>query len=280
MTDRTAASSAVHGAHAEIDINVAHVARAYDYMLGGVTNFAVDREAAERLSEVFPGGTGTARKDVRAQRAFLGRAVRYLAGEVGLRQFLHVGTGIPNADNVHAVVQEASPDCRVVYVDNDPIVLAHAHTLLQSSADRDTSFVDGDLRQPDEILDNAAAILDFGQPVGLVLVGILHVIADHDDPYGIVARLVEAVPSGSYLVISHLPADMEAEKMAEMAARSRRMMREPFVMRTHDQVSRFFDGLELVEPGLVQVDQWGQVPPDTAPDDWVTPLYAGVGRKP
>ena len=280
MTDRPVTSPGTYGEHAEIDIGVAHVARAYDYMLGGVTNFAVDREAAERMSEVFPGGTGTARNDVRAQRDFLGRAVRYLAGELGLRQFLDIGTGIPNADNVHAVVQEASPDSRVVYVDNDPIVLAHAHTLLQGSDAQETSFIDGDLRKSDKILEQASATLDFDRPIGLVLVGILHVIAEEDDPYSIVARLVDAVPSGSYLVVSHLPADMEAEKMAEMAARSRKMMREPFVMRTRAQVSRFFDGLELVEPGLVQVDQWGQTPPDTAPDDWVTPLYAGVARKP
>jgi hypothetical protein len=266
----------------DIDASVAHVARAYDYMLGGDTNFEVDRQAAERLSAVFPGGMETARVDVRAQRKFLGRAVRYLVGTPGIRQFLDVGTGIPNADNVHAVAQQAAPDCRVVYVDRDPIVLAHAHTLLRSTADGATAFVAGDLRDPDDILEQAAATLDFTQPVGLMLVGILHVVPDQDDPWGIVSRLVAAVPSGSHLVISHLPRDMQPEEMATMAERSRQMMREPFVMRTYDEVLRFFDGLELVEPGLVQVDQWTRNEPSPTPPagTWVTPLYAAVGRKP
>ncbi|MGH9209909.1 MAG: SAM-dependent methyltransferase [Acidimicrobiales bacterium] len=265
----------------EIDITVAHVARAYDYMLGGVTNFEVDRQAAERLSAVFPGGVETARVDVRAQRDFLGRAVRYLVGEAGIRQFLDVGTGIPNADNVHAIAQETAPDCRIVYVDRDPIVLAHAHTLLVSTTEGATDFVDGDLRNPDDILRQAAITLDLRQPVALVLVGILHVIRDEDDPQAIVTQLMEALPSDSYLVISHLPEDMRPDEMAKMAERSRQMMREPFIMRSYDEVLRFFDGLDLVEPGLVQVDQWTQdrPPPPPPPGTWVTPLYAAVGRK-
>jgi hypothetical protein len=279
MTDRTTTPTGPRHEPAAIDTSVAHVARAYDYMLGGVTNFEVDRRAAERLSEVFPGGTETARRDVRAQRDFLGRAVRYLAADAGLRQFLDIGTGIPNADNVHAVALEVAPTSRIVYVDNDPIVLAHAHTLLRSET-ATTSFVDGDLREPEAILEQAGGTLDLGQPVGLVLVGILHLIPDEDDPYGIVARLLDALAPGSHLVVSHLPKDLEADKMAEMARRSRQMMREPFVMRTHGEVSRFFDGLEMVEPGLVQVDRWGRDVPEPAPGTWVTPLYAGVGRKP
>jgi S-adenosyl methyltransferase len=266
----------------DIDPSVAHVARAYDYLLGGVTNFEVDRQAAERIVAVFPGGMETARADVRAQRNFLGRAVRYLAGTVGIRQFLDIGTGIPNADNVHAVAQETAPDSRIVYVDRDPIVLAHSHTLLQSTAGGATAFVAGELRDPDDILEQAAATLDFAQPVALMLVGILHVVPDEDDPYGIVSRLVAAVPSGSYLVVSHLPSDLQPEEMAEMAERSRKMMREPFTMRSHDEVVRFFDGLELVEPGVVQVDQWtkDEPPPTPAEGAWVTPLYGAVGRKP
>lgn len=199
-----------------------------------------------------------------------------------MAQFLDIGTGIPNADNVHAVALEAAPDCRVVYVDRDPIVLAHAHTLLHSTAGGATAFIAGDLRDPDDMLEQAAATLDLSQPVGLVLVGTLHVLPDEDDPHGIVSRLVGALPSGSYLVVSHLPRDMQPEEMAKMAERSRQMMREPFVMRSHDEVLRFFDGLELVEPGLVQVDQWTRdEPPPTPPDvAWVTPRYAAVGRKP
>jgi hypothetical protein len=280
MTDRSAASTGSRNP-VEIDMHVAHVARAYDYMLGGVTNFAVDRQAAERLSAVFPGGTETARKDVRAQRDFLGRAVRYLAGEAGIRQFLDIGTGIPNADNVHAVAKETAAGCRIVYVDNDPIVLAHAHALLQGTPEGATDFIHGDLREPRTILQRAAATLDFTRPVAVMLVGILHVIPDEDDPYSIVARLLEAVPSGSYLVVSHLPNDMHGEEMAKMAQRSQQMMREPFIMRSHAEVSRFFDGLEMTEPGLVQVDRWGQPPTAPTPQQaWVTPLYAGVGRKP
>jgi hypothetical protein len=264
---------------AEIDTSVAHVARAYDYMLGGVTNFEVDRQAAERLSEVFPGGTDTARRDVRAQRDFLVRAVRYLAGDVGLRQFLDIGTGIPNADNVHAVARSVAPTSRIVYVDNDPIVLAHAHVLMRGETST-TSYVDGDLREPDKVLEQAATTLDLGQPVGLVLVGILHVVPDEDDPFGIVARLLGALAPGSHLVVSHLPKDIEADKMAEMASRSRQMMREPFVMRTRDEVARFFAGLDMVDPGLVQVDRWRPDVAEHTPGDWITPLYAGVGRKP
>jgi S-adenosyl methyltransferase len=266
----------------EIDTHVAHIARAYDYLLGGVANFAVDREAAEQICAVFPGGIETARVDVRTQRDFLGRVVRYLAGEAGIRQFLDIGTGIPNADNVHAVAQQTAPQCRIVYVDRDPIVLAHAHTLLQSTPEGATSFVRGDLLEPDTILEKAAETLDLTKPVASILVGILHVIPDEADPWSIVARLMDAVPSGSYLAISHLPKDVEPEEMAEMAERSRRMMREPFTMRTHAEVARFFDGLELVEPGIVQAITWGQdePPASTGPGGWITPLYGALGRKP
>lgn len=280
MTDRSATAADAQREPAEIDLEVAHVARAYDYMLGGVTNFAVDRAAAKRLSAVFPGGFETARADVRAQRNFLGRAVRYLAGEVGIRQFLDIGTGIPNADNVHAVAQETAPECRIVYVDNDPIVLAHAHILLKSTPEGDTAFIDGDLRDPHSILRLAAATLDFTRPVAVVLVGILHVVPDDDQPQRIVAELMQAVPSGSYLVVSHLPSDVRADEMATMAERSRQMMREPFIMRSREEIARFFDGLELVDPGLVQVDEWRQQPAPLPPGAWRTPLYVAVARKP
>jgi hypothetical protein len=265
-----------------IDTEVAHVARAYDYMLGGTTNFKVDREAAERLSAVFPGGVETARRDVRAQRDFLGRAVRYLTREAGIRQFLDIGTGIPNADNVHGIAHEVAPDSRIVYVDRDPIVLAHAHALLKGKAEGTTDFIEGDLLEPDMIVERAAATLDLDKPVAVMLVGILHVIPDEDDPYGIVARLMQAVPSGSYLTVSHLPKDLAAEEMAQMERRSKEMMREPFIMRTHAEVSRFFDGLELLDPGVVSVDDWrpddNMSPTATVWDQ--TPLYGAVGRKP
>jgi S-adenosyl methyltransferase len=266
----------------EIDTEVAHVARAYDYLLGGVVNFAVDREAAERIAAVFPGGVETARVDVRTQRDFLGRVVRYLAGEAGIRQFLDIGTGIPNADNVHAVAQETAPESRIVYVDRDPIVLAHAHILLQSTAEGAADFIRGDLLKPETILEKAAERLDLTKPVAVILVGILHVIPNEADPWGIVARLMDAMPSGSYLAISHLPKDVEPEEMAKMEERTRQMLREPFTMRTRAEISRFFDGLELVEPGIVQAITWHQdePPATTGPDGWITPLYGAVGRKP
>lgn len=285
MTDRSATPAGPHDEAdipAVIDPHVAHVARTYDYILGGKDNFAVDREAAERLSEVFPGGLETARRDVRAQRSFLERAVRYLIEEAGVHQFLDIGTGIPNADNVNGVAQQLAPASRIVYVDNDPMVLAHAHTLLKSTPEGATAFIEGDLRQPEAVLERARQTLDFNEPIGLMLVGILHVTADADDPYAIVARLAAALPSNSYLAISHLPKDIAPEAMAEMEKRSHQMMRQPFVMRTHAQVVRFFDGLELLDPGVVPVDDWHPDPgvPDSTGVWEKTPLYGGVGRKP
>jgi hypothetical protein len=262
----------------DIDAEAAHVARVYDYLLGGYSHFAVDRRAAEHLAAALPGGLETARRDARAQRDLLRRVVRYLAGEAGLHQFLDIGTGIPRSDNVHAVALDHSPTCRTVYVDNDPIVLAHAHTLVNSDA-ATTSFVDGDLRTPDAVLAEAAATLDLDEPVGLVLTGTLHVIPDEDDPHGIVGDLVEALPRGSHLVVSHLTGDRDTETMQDMARRSGAMMREPFVLRSHDEVARFFDDLEIVPPGLVEAGHWGRDDGEVPADVWSTPIWVGVGRK-
>lgn len=263
-----------------IDRKVAHAARMYDYLLGGSNNFAVDRQAVERAAAAV-GGIENARADVRANRAFLIRAVRYLAAEAGIRQFLDIGTGVPNGDNVHAVAQRAAPDSRIVYVDNDPIVLAHAHTMLQSTPEGATAYIHGDLREPDAILKEAAATLDFTEPVALVLVAILHLIPDGDDPYGIVAQLVDAVPAGSQLVVSHLTPDVEPEAMAQLAERLNESARETFVMRDGAAFARFFEGLEIIEPGIVQIDEWRpDATPVTRTNDWVPSLYGAVGRKP
>jgi len=186
-------SSAQRGRLADLDTSVAHPARVYDYWLGGKDNFAADREAAERVLAAAPG----LRYRVRANRAFLGRATRYLAAEAGVRQFLDIGTGIPTADNTHEVAQRAAPDSRVVYVDNDPIVLLHAQALLRSTPEGATDYLQADLRDPGTILDRAAAHLDFGQPVALMLLGVLHLIQDAEDPWGIVVRLMAALPPGS-----------------------------------------------------------------------------------
>jgi hypothetical protein len=265
----------------DIDSSVPHPARIYDYLLGGTTNFAVDREAAEYSTAAMPGGADTARAIVRANRGFLGRVIRYLAGEAGVRQFLDIGTGIPNADNVHGVAHEVAPDARVVYVDNDPIVLAHAHHLLRSGDQGSTTYVHGDLRDPAGILADAATTLDLASPVAVVIVGVLHFFRDGDDPHGIVAGLTDAMPSGSYLAVSHLASDIEPEMMASLAERYDESVPEPMVVRSRDEVARFFAGLELVPPGLVPISEWPE--PQAGPAagaGWTLPVHGGVGRKP
>jgi trans-aconitate methyltransferase len=264
---------------ADIDITVAHSARVYDYLLGGTDNFAVDREAAE-LQAAAIGGVERTRLALQAQRAFLGRSMRYLAGDEGIRQFLDLGTGIPSSGNVHEVVQEVAPEARVVYVDNDPVVLAHAHSLLKDAPDT-TAYVDGDLRDVESILTRAAATLDFDQPVAVVLVAVLHLFRDADDPWGIVARLAEALPTGSYLVMSHLTGDFVPEPITNMAHAIPRSARFRFNLRSRDSIARFFDGVELVEPGLVRVDRWRpDGPRQFGPEGCViAAIYGGVGRK-
>jgi trans-aconitate methyltransferase len=261
----------------KIDTSVAHEARVYDYLLGGTTNFDVDREAAVRAGAAV-GGIDVARASVRSNRAFLGQVVRYLAGEAGIRQFLDIGTGIPNEDNVHRVAQQAAPDARIVYVDNDPIVLAYAHQLLEGTAAGATVFIQGDLHDPDAIVEQASATLDFDRPVAVLLNAVLHHFPDSDDPHSIVARLVDAVSSGSYLAVSHLTNDMQTEEMAALARSVPTQARYLFAARTHAEVSRLFDGLELVEPGVVSIDRWRPDAPG-APDEGRY-HYGGVGRKP
>ncbi len=258
---------------------MAHAARMYDYLLGGATNFAVDREAVERAAAAV-GGIENARIDVRANRAFLARVVHYLAAEAGLRQFLDIGTGIPNGDGTDAIAQGVAPDSRIVYVDNDPIVLAHAHSLLRGTPEGATAYVHGDLRDPETILHKAAATLDFTRPIAVVLVAVLHLIGDDDDPYGIVARVIDAVPEGSYLALSHLTPDIRPDAMAELARRLNDASKETFVMRNRAQVCRFLDRLEIIEPGVVQLDEWrpNQTPPVPS-SGWVPSLYGAVGRK-
>jgi hypothetical protein len=263
-----------------VDARVARSARVYDYLLGGTVNFAADREAAVHVADAV-GGVDVARTIVRANRDFLGDVVRYLATEVGIRQYLDIGTGIPAGDNVHEVAQRAVPEARIVYVDYDPIVLAHAHRLLDSTAEGVTAYVHGDLRDPEPILEQAACTLDLGQPVAVILIGVLHFVRDREGPYRIVARLMEAVPSGSYLAISHLASDLQAGEMAEMAERYDRSVEEALTVRSHAEVSRFLDGLDLVAGGVVRIDQWGR--PETGadrPEGWVTPIYGALGRKP
>jgi hypothetical protein len=267
-----------------IDTTVAHMARIYDYLLGGTNNFAVDREVAERVTAALPGGIDGARTNIRANRDFLAWAVRWLAGEKDIRQFLDIGTGIPNADNVHAVAQQTAPDARVVYVDHDPVVLAHAHELLQSTDEGATAYVAGDIREPERVLAEAADTLDLGQPTAVMLLGILHYVAEDEDPYGIVTRLLDAVPSGSYLVVSHLAGDLFPEEMAELVQRHNdgdNETAEEAVLRSREEVERFLDGLDLIAPGVVPLHEWH--PDGTNPlgfGDTVIPIYGAIARKP
>jgi S-adenosyl methyltransferase len=204
--------------------------------------------------------------------------VRFLAAEAGIRQFLDIGTGLPSGENVHQVAQSTAPEARIVYVDNDPIVLLHAQTLLTSSPEGAVAYLDADLRDPEKILGEAAKTLDFGQPMAVLLLGILHNIGDQDDPYGIVRRLVQAMPGGSYLAICHLTAEIYPELAEWARALNERQLDAPLVLRDHAQVTRFFDGLELLEPGVVQLSKWR--PRSEVESAAAAALWGGVARKP
>jgi hypothetical protein len=255
------------------DTSVAHIARVYDYWLGGKDNFAADRAAAEQAIAAYPDIVFS----VRANRAFLARAVRYLAGEAGIRQFLDIGTGIPTSNNTHEVAQSAAPEARVVYVDNDPIVLTHARALLTSGPHGATSYVDADLRDTERVLAAAAETLDFSRPVAVMLMAILQLVDEAENPYGMVATLLAALPAGSYLTLSHPGADIEAEAQGKLAERLNQTMAEKVTMRDRAQVARFFDGLEMVEPGLVRVPQWR--PGSELEARSPAGLWGGMGRK-
>ncbi len=255
------------------DTNVAHSARVHDYWLGGNNNFAADRAAGDAVIAAYPGIVAS----VRANRAFLARVARFLAADAGIRQFLDIGTGIPAASNTHEVAQAAAPDCRVVYVDYDPVVLAHARALLTSTPQGATGYIDADLRNPEQILQQAAQTLDFSRPVAVMLIAIMHLIVDADDPYGVVTRLMAAVPAGSYLALSQVASDIEAEQMAEAARRYNRLAHDTQRHRTHAEVGRFFDGLELIEPGLVAVQNWRPGPESEARAR--SAMWGGVGYK-
>jgi hypothetical protein len=257
------------------DITVAHQARMYDYVLGGKDNYAADRAAMDAALEVWPDMAYGAR----ANRAFLGRVVRYLAREAGIRQFLDIGTGIPTAGNTHEVAQAVAPESRVVYVDYDPVVLAHARALLNSSEPGATEYIDADLRDTPAILAQAAGLLDFTRPVAVTLLSILHAIPDPDDPWAIVATVMDAVPSGSYLAISTSAGDLLGpEALARLKDTWKGSVQQQLTFRDREQVARFFVGTDLVEPGLVPVDEW-RAEPGTA-SEGNSAMWAGVGRKP
>jgi hypothetical protein len=259
------------------DTSVAHQARMYDYVLGGKDNYAADRAAVEAGLKAWPDMAFS----MRANRAFLGRAIRYLTAEAGIRQFLDIGTGIPTSGNTHEVAQAIAPESRVVYVDYDPVVLAHARALLDSHEAGATEYLDADLRDTDAILARAAQVLDFTQPVAVTLLAILHVIPDSDDPYSIVAKVMDAVPSGSYLAVSHSGSDLFDQGTKDsFSGVVNRMVQQQYTPRNHEQVTRFFAGMDLVEPGLVPVEKWRPAP-DAANQDAKgnSALYGAVARK-
>jgi hypothetical protein len=265
-----------HGDLPRLDIGFPHPARVYDAWLGGKDNFAADRAAAEALLAAFPATI----ESVRANRAFLQRAVGYLAAEAGLRGFLDIGTGLPSAPNTHQVAQRAAPRSRVVYVDNDPIVLAHARALLTSGGPGRTDYIDADLRDPGKLLREAARLLDFNQPVAVLLIDVMHFISDEYRPYDIVATLLDAVAPGSYLAMSHPASDLYPEEMAEFTRVWNEQARETeqTTFRGHREVARFFDGLDVVAPGVVQICNWR--PRTKLEAGAVAPLWGAVARKP
>jgi SAM-dependent methyltransferase len=257
------------------DISVAHPARIYDYWLGGKDNFAADREAGDRViqlrPEIIPG--------VRANRRFLGRAVRYLVQQEGIRQFLDIGTGLPSANNTHEVAQHVAPESRIVYVDNDPIVLAHARALLTSTREGKTAYVNADLRDAEKIVAEAAQTLDFGQPVALMFLMTLQYVPDSDDPHAIARRYLDALAPGSFLVVSDTIIENDDKVLGESERRLNEGMGGKITQtrRTPQAIASFFEGLEMVEPGLVTLSRWRPSPDE--PDQYI-PTRCGVARKP
>ncbi len=261
------------------DPTVANPARVWNYWIGGKDHFAADREAAETVLKLLPHMMLLAQ----LTRRFLIDTVHQLAAGYGIRQFLDIGTGLPTAANTHEVAQQVAPESRIVYVDNDPVVTSHARALLTGTPEGMTEYLDADLRDPAAILAGAARFLDFSQPVAVLLVGVLHFIAESDDPYGIVARLMDAVPSGSYLVIVHGASDIQAEAVVESSRVYNEMSSVPYTPRSREQVARFFEGLDLVDPGLVPVGQHrSPAQPDASIGSSLADggtSYCGIGRK-
>ena len=255
-----------------LDTGVPHTARVWNYFLGGEDNFASDRRAAERIAKVNPPVLELAR----ASRAFLVRAVRHLTAEVGIRQFLDIGTGLPTLNNTHEVAQGIAPDARIVYVDNDPLVLVHATALLTSTPAGATHYVEADLYDPEKVLREAAAVLDFDQPVAIMLIAILHHIEDTSRARAIVRRLMEPLAPGSHLAIAHA---VHSTIMDEGARQWNQVGKPPLLPRTPEEVTSFFDGLEILEPGVVTTTHWRPNDDDLGAPQEVD-QYAGVGRKP
>jgi S-adenosyl methyltransferase len=257
----------------QIDTTVPHSARIWNYWVGGKDNYPIDRQVGDQVAQSFPGIVTIAR----AARYFLGRAIRYLAAEAAIRQFLDVGTGLPTVDNTHQIAQRVAPECRIVYVDNDPLVLAHARALLASSPEGVTDYIDADVHDPGTILAEAAKTLDFTKPIALILNGIMGHVADDDEAHSIVRQLMDGLPPGSYLTLSD-GANTEKAKVESLEL-YKQSGAVPYYLRSPEQIAYFFDGLELVAPGLVTLNKWRpEDSPFGPPAD--TSGYCGVARKP
>ncbi|MEU1701871.1 SAM-dependent methyltransferase [Streptomyces pseudogriseolus] len=262
---------------ARIDTSAPHPARVYDWFLGGKDNYPVDEELGRRIMSV----DGTARHIARTNRWFMQRVTRWLAGPGGVRQFLDVGTGIPTEPNLHQMAQGIAPECRVVYTDNDPVVLKHAEALLRSTPEGATDYVQADVREPGRILKEARQTLDLTRPVALSLVALTHFLGDEDDPHTLVEGLVDALPSGSYLVLSQLTADFDPEAVAR-GVELYRAGGVTLAPRSRAEIARFFEGLTPVEPGLVQLTDWHPelAVGESTDENAVISLYGAVARKP
>jgi hypothetical protein len=258
----------------EINTTVSHSARVWNYWLGGKDNYPVDQQVGDQILAFVPELVSSARAD----RYFIARAVRYLAGEKGIRQFLDIGTGLPTVDNTHEVAQRVAPESRIVYVDNDPLVLVHARALLTSRPEGACNYIDADVHDPRKILREASQTLDFRQPVAIMLLGILNFVISTDQAQAIVHQLLEAVPSGSHLVISHPTTEVGAGPMTEAVRYWNEQGSAPMTLRTRDELLRFFDEVELLEPGVVSCPRWR---PDVMEIDEVVdvPQFCGLGRR-
>jgi hypothetical protein len=258
-----------------IDTNAAHPARRYNYWLGGKDHFQADRDSGDAIAAAFP----SVRLAAVENRAFMRRAVTHLVRDVGVRQFLDIGTGIPAPNNTHEIAQAIAPESRVVYVDNDPIVMCHARALLASAPQGKTAYIEADLRTPERILGDPSlrTTLDFSQPVALMLVAILHFLGDADDPYGIVEQLADALPAGSYLIASHATADFTPAGVSDRILA--KMPQGSVRPRTRDEFARFFDGMDLVAPGVTNVASWrDDNEPQPRPDPADVPGYCAVAQ--
>jgi hypothetical protein len=258
-----------------VNSNVPHTARIWNYWLGGKDNFGADRAVGDQVQQFLPDIVTSARAD----RAFLRRAVRFLVADAGIRQFLDIGTGLPTAQNTHEVAQSVAPESRIVYADNDPMVLAHARALLTSTAEGVTDYLDADARDTETILRAAANTLDFAQPVAVMLLGVLNFIGDDDEAQAIVRRLVAAVPAGSYLAIAHPTTEIRPEESAAAAKQWNETATPPITLRSKEDLLRYFEGLDLLEPGVVTCTKWRPDPDDPNAETDVY-QFCGLARKP